>query len=134
MNCGKDRRKPDRQPDRQRTRMANQHVAGGSRTKNPSSWRDGLSPSYGPRGLGIPRAACSMKLALDKIGEYGPDNRGKLSWTEGYKLSRAIDRVKYLDGDDAGWAIDEIVVDGWKYLQAVRARGNVFREFCMSIK
>ena len=58
--------------------------------------------------------------ALDKIGDYGPDNRGKLSWKEGYKLSRAIDRVRYLGGDDAGWTIDETTVDGRKYLRAVR--------------
>jgi hypothetical protein len=59
--------------------------------------------------------------ALDRIGVYGPDKRGNLGWSEGYKLSRAVDRVEHLKGDDAGWMIDELSVDGHKRWCAVRA-------------
>lgn len=62
--------------------------------------------------------------ALDKLGDYGPDNRGKLSWKEGYRLSRAIDRVRHLDGDDAGWMIEETTMDGRKYLRAIHAHAG----------
>jgi hypothetical protein len=56
------------------------------------------------------------------IGEYGPTGKDKkLRWSDGYLLFRAVKKVPSLQGDDAGWLIDEIELDGRGYWQAIRA-------------
>ena len=54
------------------------------------------------------------------IGEYGPQKDGKLRWSDGWQLPRAVAKVQNLEGDDGGWIIDEIELDGRKYLKACR--------------
>jgi energy-coupling factor transporter ATP-binding protein EcfA2 len=55
------------------------------------------------------------------IGEYGPTGKDKkLRWSDGYLLKRAFARVPMLQGDDAGWLIEETKLDERGYWQAIR--------------
>jgi hypothetical protein len=58
------------------------------------------------------------------IGEYGPQKDGKIRWSAGYQLTRAIARVQHLEGDDAGWLVDEFDVEGRKHMRLIAKPQN----------
>jgi hypothetical protein len=51
------------------------------------------------------------------LGEYGPQKDGKLRWSAGYQIPRALARIEQLEGDDAGWIVDKLEEGGRQYIQ-----------------